>query len=142
MLPGVCPGVWITSAGSVARPTVKPSSALASGAADLGCGNPEPAGLHLHRAQQTQILLVEKYRRPGCFLKQDRSAYVVDMGMGDDDLAQGEAMLLQPGENLRNVVSGIDDDGFMRNLVAQDGAIAAQRANGKTFKDHAIILGD
>ena len=72
---------------------------------DLGGGNPEPTGLHLHRAQQAQIVLVEKYRRPGRFLKQRRSAYVVDMSMGDDNLAQGEAMLLQPGENLRNVVS-------------------------------------
>ena len=64
------------------------------------------------------------------------------MSMGDDNLAQGEAMLLQPGENLRNVVSGIDDDGFVSNLVAQDGAVAAQRADGKTFKNHSFILRD
>jgi hypothetical protein len=30
----------------------------------------------------------------------------------------------------------------VRNLVAQYGAIAAQRANGKTLKDHAPILED
>jgi hypothetical protein len=67
---------------------------------------------------------------------------MVDVGMGDDNLAQGEAMLLQPGENFRNVVSGIDNDGFVGYLVAQDGAIAAQRANRKTLKDHGFILGD
>ena len=40
MLPGVCPGVWITSPGSAARPTVRPSSALASGGATSGVGTP------------------------------------------------------------------------------------------------------
>ena len=63
---------------------------------------------------------------------------MVDMSMGDDDLAQGEAVLLQPGENLRNVISGIDDDSFTRNLVAQDGAVAMERADWKTFKNHYI----
>ena len=37
---------------------------------------------------------------------------------------------------------GIDDDGFVSDLVAQDGAVAAQRADGKTFKNHGFILGD
>ena len=61
---------------------------------------------------------------------------MVDMGMRNDNLAQGEAMLLQPGENLRNVVTGIDDDGLMGDLIAQDGAVAAEWTNGKGLKDH------
>jgi hypothetical protein len=64
------------------------------------------------------------------------------MGVGDDNLAQGKAMLMQPGKDLRNVVSRIDDDGLMGNLITQDGAVATQRANGKSFKDHGLILGD
>ncbi len=64
------------------------------------------------------------------------------MSMSDNDLAQGQAVLLQPGEDFRDVISGIDDHGFVRNLVAQDGAIAVQRTDGKGFKDHALILGD
>jgi hypothetical protein len=106
----------------------------------FGRGNAEPTGLHLHRPQQTEILFIEKNRRSGHLLKQGRSAYVVDVSVGDDNLPQGEAMLLQPGEDLRNVVSGIDDDGVMRSLIAQDGAIAAQRSYGKTFEDHLPIL--
>ena len=44
MLPGVCPGVWITSPGRVERPTVSPSSALASGDPTSGVGTPsQPA---------------------------------------------------------------------------------------------------
>jgi hypothetical protein len=106
----------------------------------FGRGDTEPTGPHLHRPQQTEILLIEKHRRSGHLLKQGRSAYVVDVSVGDDNLPQGEAMLLQPGEDLRNVVSGIDDDGVMRSLIAQDGAIAAQRSDRKTFEDHVPIL--
>jgi hypothetical protein len=62
------------------------------------------------------------------------------MGMGDDDLAQREAVLLEPGQNLWKVIAGIDDDGFACDLVPEDGAIAAQRTNGKTFKNHGSIL--
>jgi hypothetical protein len=62
------------------------------------------------------------------------------MGMGDDDLAQREAVLLEPGQNLWKAIAGIDDDGFACDLVPEDGAIAAQRTNGKTFKNHGSIL--
>ena len=84
--------------------------------------------------------MIEKHRRSGHLLKQGRSAYVVDVSVGDDNLPQSETMLLQPGEDLRNVVSGIDDEGVMRTLIAQDGANAAQRSDGKTFEDHVPIL--
>ena len=112
------------------------------GRRDLGRGNAEPAGLHFHGAQQFEVIFVEKHRRPGHFLKQGCSAHMVDMSMSHDDLAQGEAMLLQPGENLRKVVARIDDDGFVGELVAQDGAIAVQWTDRKGLEDHVLILED
>ncbi len=108
----------------------------------LGRGNTEPARLHLHHAQQTQVLLVEKHRCPSGLSEQGRAAYVVDMGMSDDDLAQGEAMLLQPGEDFGDVVPGIDNQGFVRDFVSEDGAIATERTDGKALKDHRSIVGD
>jgi hypothetical protein len=108
---------------------------------DFRRGNTKPTSLHLHHAQQVQIPLVEKHRCPGRFLQQSRSAYVIDMGMSNDNLAQGQAVFLKPGENLGNVVSGVDDHGFAGNFVAQDGAVAAQWTYGKAFKDHSSILG-
>ncbi len=105
-------------------------------------GNAEPPGLHLHGAQQTQVVLIEIHRRTGRPFQQERSTHVIDVGMGDNNLAQREAMLLQPGKDLGNVVSRIDYDGFMGNLITQDAAIATQRADGKGFKDHGLILGD
>jgi hypothetical protein len=106
----------------------------------LGRLDTEPTGLHLHHAQQLQVLLVEIHRRPGCLSKLGGSAYMVDMCMGHDNLAQGEAVLPEPGENFRDVVSRVDDHGFVGSLVAQDGAIAAQRTDGKGLKDHSLIL--
>ena len=67
---------------------------------------------------------------------------MVDMRVGDDNLAHGQAMFLQPGENLGNVISWIDDHGFVRSLVTQDGAVAAKRADGKGLEDHFFIVGD
>jgi hypothetical protein len=78
---------------------------------DFGRRNTEPAGLHLHHAQQVKILLIQKHRRAGSLFKQSRSAYVVDMRMGDDDLPQGEAMLRQPGENFWDIIPGVNDHG-------------------------------
>ena len=62
---------------------------------------------------------------------------MVDMRVRNDNLAQGQAVFLKPGENFGDV-SGIDDDGFVRNLVAQDGAVASQWTHGKAFKDHSL----
>ena len=136
------PGVCNTSAGREARPTAKPSSALASGGATSGVGTPsQPACISIMLSRPRSCWFINT-GAPVSFLQQGRSADMVDMRMSDDNLAQGQAMLLQPGENLRNVVSGVDDDGFVRDLVAQDGAIAVQRTDGKGLKDHCLILGD
>src|ERR1700722_19346872 len=101
-----------------------------------GGGNAEPTGLHLHGVQQGKILLVEKHRRPSGCLEQQRSTDMVDVRMGNHDLTQSEIMLFQPGENLRNVVSRIDNDGFSCHLVTQDGAVAAEWTYRKDLQDH------
>jgi hypothetical protein len=54
----------------------------------------------------------------------------------DDDLLHREAVLLEKREDGGDLVSGIDDDGFARDLIAHDGAIALERTDGKNFVDH------
>ena len=45
-------------------------------------------------------------------------------------------------EDLFDVVAGVDDHGFVRGLVSDDRAVAAQRAYGEDFVDHlAIVVG-
>ena len=61
---------------------------------------------------------------------------MVDMSVSDDDLAQGQAVLLQAGENFGDVIPGIDDDGFMGDLVAR--MVQLQRS-GPTGKVSRII---
>jgi hypothetical protein len=56
--------------------------------------------------------------------------------VGDDDLADGELMAQEDEEDLRYVGAGIDDDGLVRGFVAEDGAVAGERAYWKCFADH------
>ena len=38
---------------------------------------------------------------------------MVDVGVGDDDLFNGEVMAVEDGLDTRDVVAWIDDDGFV-----------------------------
>jgi hypothetical protein len=39
-----------------------------------------------------------------------------------------------------DLVAGIDDDGLAGHFVAEDGAVAGQRADGKGFQNHGLIV--
>ncbi len=58
MLPWVCPGVCMTSAGRAARPIFVRSSALASGGATSGVGTPsQPACISMAPSSSRSCLL-------------------------------------------------------------------------------------
>jgi len=61
---------------------------------------------------------------------------VVDVSVGDQDLGDLQSVALQDVENAGDVRAGIDDDGFVRQFIANDGAIALQRADREDFVDH------
>ncbi len=65
---------------------------------------------------------------------------MVDVGVGDDDLLDGEVMLAQQGDDTRDLVTGGDDDGFAGGLVSEDGAVALEEADGEDFVEHSPIL--
>jgi len=65
---------------------------------------------------------------------------VVDVGVSDNDLFDLEVVLADEREQIFDVVAGIDDHGFARRLVADDGAVALQRADGENFVDHGSIV--
>jgi hypothetical protein len=52
------------------------------------------------------------------------------------DLLDGEVVLVEDGDDAGDLVAGVDDDGFERGLVAEDGAVALQGADGEDFMDH------
>src|SRR6185437_12500372 len=94
-------------------------------------GHGKPSGLRIHQSDQREVLLVVENRcvRDGFELLCSRD--MVDVRVGDDDLLDGELVLVQRGEDLRNIGSWIDDDGFARGLIAKDGAVALELPDGK-----------
>jgi hypothetical protein len=108
--------------------------------ANLRLGNSQPRGLGVHHGEQLQIVLIEKDGRPGKAPELSSSSDMVDVAMSDDDLLKCQLMLGESRQNLRNIVSGIDHNGFVRDLVSQDRAIALQRADREGFADHASIV--
>jgi hypothetical protein len=57
------------------------------------------------------------------------AADVVDVRVRDDDLLQGELAAREPGEDVGDLISGVDDDGFAGLEVRQQGAVAAERTD-------------
>jgi hypothetical protein len=62
------------------------------------------------------------------------------VGVGDEDLLELEPMSGEKTMDSLNLIAGIDDDGFAGCLVAEQGAIALQEADGKGLEDHGFIL--
>jgi hypothetical protein len=103
-------------------------------------GDAEPAGLDVHHLDQRQVVFVVEDGSAGELLESVGSGDVVDVGVGDDDLLDGEVVLCEEGHNAGDVVAWIDDDGFAGGLVTEDGAVALEGADGNDFVDHASIL--
>ena len=109
------------------------------GRADFGGGTPEPAGLDVHHLDQREVVLVVEDGRAGEGLEARGPGDVIDVRVGDEDLLDGEIVALEEGEDARNLVAGIDDDGLAGGLVAEDGAVALQRADGEDLVDHGDL---
>ena len=60
--------------------------------------------------------------------------------MSDDDLLDLQAVLAHQREDAFNLIARIDDHGFVRAFVSDDGAVALQRPDRKNFVDHGGSL--
>jgi hypothetical protein len=103
-------------------------------------GDADPRCLNVEHFQQCIIVLIEQDWGASLRAQPHRSAYVIDVGVGDDDLLHIKLVLADDGENILNIVAWIDDHGFVRDLVADDGAVTLQRADGKDLMDHELIF--
>src|SRR5208282_177573 len=103
-------------------------------------GHAEPGRLYVEHFQQRVVILVEQDGRPRQCAQLHGSAYVIDVGVGDDDLLHFQLVLADDGENVFNVIARIDDHGLVRGLVSDDGAVALQRAYGQDLVDHRFIF--
>ena len=100
----------------------------------------DPRSLHVQHFQKSIIVLVEQNGSAGGGAEFHGSANVVDVGVGDDDLFDLEIVLADESENVVDVVAGIDHHGLVGSLVADDGAVALEGADGKDFVDHWDIV--
>ena len=103
-------------------------------------GNADPRCLYVEHFQQCIIVLIEQDWCARLRAQLHRSAYVIDVGMGDDDLLHIKLVLADDGENVLNIVARIDDHGFVRGLVADDRAVTLQRADRQDLVDHSLIF--
>jgi hypothetical protein len=106
------------------------------GGGDGGGGDAEPAGLNVHHFDQGEIVLVVEDGSAGELLEAMGSGDVVDVGVGDDDFFDGEAVGGEDGDDVRNVIAWVNYDGFAGVLISKDGAVALQRTDGEDFVDH------
>ena len=70
----------------------------------------------------------------------ERASNVVDVGVGDEDLFELEAEGGEAAMDARDLVSWIDDDGFSRSFIAEQCAVALERADGEGLEDHGFIV--
>ena len=106
------------------------------GGGDGGGGDAKPAGLNVHHFDQREIVLVVEDGSAGELLEAMGAGDVVDVGVGDDDFFDGEAVGGEDGDDARNVVAWVNDNGFVGGLVSKDGAVALQRTDGEDLVDH------
>ena len=132
---GVARGVQYFS-GKVGQPDLEAVVGAGVRRCDFGRLDAQPSGLCGHDFELRQVVLVEEDGSTGGALEQHRSADMVDVGVGDDDLLEDQAMIGQTGQDFGDIVPRVDDNRLMGGLVAQDGAVAAEGPDWKGFEDH------
>jgi hypothetical protein len=71
-----------------------------------------------------------------------RAADVVDVGVRDHNRLHLQGMAGEDRQDLVDVIARVDNDGFVRLLVAENRAVALQHAHGNDFVNHSSnILG-
>lgn len=103
-------------------------------------GDAKPGCLLVHHLEQRQVVFVEVDGGAGKALEPESAANVVDVGVCDEDLGEFEAVIGEALMNAGDLIAGINDDGFARGFVGEDGAVALQRADGESLENHVLIL--
>ena len=98
-------------------------------------GHAEHLALHFQVFPQRLVGLVQVQRGAGQLLEPARGEEMVEVRVSVDDAHQGQAMMLQAGEDLLLVPARVDDDGVLADRVTDQGAVALQGADGEGFAD-------
>ncbi len=140
MLPCVCPGVCSTW-NSVAPTTSRsPSFAATSISTGSGVRHAQPLRLHVHHLLQLPIVRIHVDRRAGGLFQFLRAADMIDVRVSDYDGLHRQAVPPDHCPAPANLVAGIHHQGLARRLVAEDRAVALQRAHRQDLMDHTPIV--
>jgi len=101
----------------------------------------EERGLHIHALVEREIFAVHEDGRSGEMVELGQAADVVDVRVSADDSFYGEAMAAKKFEDASDFITRIDDDGFTRNRIADDSAIALQHTDRDGDLDDAVGIG-
>ena len=101
-----------------------------------GRSDANPSGLNVHHLEQRLVVLIQKNGRSGRGPQLHRSTNMVDMRVGDNNLLDFEIVFANQRQYVFDIIAGINDHPFARSLIADDRAIALQRADGDDFMNH------
>jgi hypothetical protein len=66
---------------------------------------------------------------------------VIEMRVGVNNADDFQAMRIKARHDQVRITTRVDDDGFFADRVADDGAVALERADGKGFADERCVRG-
>ena len=96
-------------------------------------GHAKHLALHFQVVPQKLIILMQVQRSTGLFLQLAGSQEMIKVSMGVDNAHHLQAQRIKARQNQLVIAAGVDDDGFFSDRVANDGAVALQRADGEGF---------
>ena len=100
----------------------------------------EKAGLHLHRLIERNIVAVHQNRSARVVVEFFQTADMVDVRVGADDSLDGELVAAEQIHDAVNLVARVEDDGFARDGIADDGTVALQQADGNGEVQQALAV--
>ncbi len=127
--------------GVTVEPDALPLEELFIGRGGFRGFNSEPGSLGRHHLEEWQVVFIEEDGGASEAFEGQSATDVVDVRVGHDDLLEFEMVLGKPAVDSRNFVAGVDDDGFPCGFVTEQGAVALERADGKGFENHELIVG-
>ena len=102
----------------------------------LGCFHVQPACLYVERIQKLAVSFIHVNRCAGELAQLMRSCNVVNVGVRNHDSGHPKLMFVEHLRDPADLIAGVYDDRFVRRLISEDGAVAAEQSDGKYLVDH------
>jgi hypothetical protein len=109
--------------------------------AEFGGLHAEKGGLDFHGIVERKIVIVHHDRRAGVLVELGEAADVVDVGVSADDGFDEEFVAAEQAEDALDLVTRVDDDGFVSFGITDDGTVALQQANRNFDVNHIRVGG-